>query len=139
MSSLASIQTQFAAYDPATVEQTEIKAALAVYINAVGQRIYQWTSRRSSAFPPLFGKSSFWCDDSTPSPPQLSSVERNGLHLEHREPPDHVLTHHDAVRITVRLWYCFDFAAQRTTINIGRSVYWQCSEQYYSRILVQAL
>jgi hypothetical protein len=34
MSSLASIQTQFTAYDPATVEQTEIKAVLAVYINA---------------------------------------------------------------------------------------------------------
>jgi hypothetical protein len=30
MSSLATIQTQFAFNDPATVEQTEIKAALAV-------------------------------------------------------------------------------------------------------------
>jgi hypothetical protein len=34
MSSLATIQTQFASHDPATVEQTEIKAVLAVYINA---------------------------------------------------------------------------------------------------------
>jgi hypothetical protein len=34
MTSLASIRTQFAAYDPATVEQTEIKAVLAAYINA---------------------------------------------------------------------------------------------------------
>jgi hypothetical protein len=34
MSSLASIQTQFAAYNPATVDQTEIKAMLSVYINS---------------------------------------------------------------------------------------------------------
>jgi hypothetical protein len=34
MSSLASIKTQFTAYDPATVEKTEIKAVLAVYFNA---------------------------------------------------------------------------------------------------------
>jgi hypothetical protein len=34
MSSLATIQTQFDAYDPATMEQTEIKAVLEVHINA---------------------------------------------------------------------------------------------------------
>jgi hypothetical protein len=34
MSSLATVQTQFASYDSATVEQTVIKAVLAVYINA---------------------------------------------------------------------------------------------------------
>jgi hypothetical protein len=37
MSSPATIQTQFASYDTATVEQTVIKAVLAVYINAEPQ------------------------------------------------------------------------------------------------------
>jgi hypothetical protein len=37
MSSLAFIRTQFTAYDSATVEQTEIKAVLAVYINSEPQ------------------------------------------------------------------------------------------------------
>jgi hypothetical protein len=37
MTTLASIGTQFAAYNPTTIEQSEIKAVLAVYINAEPQ------------------------------------------------------------------------------------------------------
>ena len=37
MATLASIRTQFAVYKPTTSEQSEIKAVLAVYINAEPQ------------------------------------------------------------------------------------------------------
>jgi hypothetical protein len=42
--------------------------------------------------PSCIRESCFWCDDFTPSPPQLSSVERTSLHAEHREHPNHVPT-----------------------------------------------